>query len=78
MGYTHYWTQTRAFTDEEWSELATDIGEIISYVENITGVPLAVGFLAVHDNHRQRRSDPMAQRHVTADRQRHRAGDSRR
>ena len=43
MGYTHYWTQTRSFTAEEWIEVSDDIREILSYVENLLGVPLADG-----------------------------------
>ena len=43
MGYTHYWMQTRAFTQDEWMELSEDIGAILSYVENELGIPLADG-----------------------------------
>jgi hypothetical protein len=43
MGYTHYWTQTRNFTQDEWSEVSEDISAILSYVENELGVPLADG-----------------------------------
>jgi hypothetical protein len=43
MGYTHYWTQTRSFTDEEWSNVSGDIREILTYVENALGVPIAGG-----------------------------------
>lgn len=43
MGYTHYWTQTRSFTKEEWIEVSADLAEILSYVENDLGVPLANG-----------------------------------
>lgn len=43
MGYTHYWTQTRSFTKEEWIEVSADLAEILSYVENDLGVPLAGG-----------------------------------
>lgn len=43
MGYTHYWTQNRSFTADEWTGLSTDIAEILKYVENDLGVPLADG-----------------------------------
>lgn len=43
MGYTHYWTQTRSFTLDEWTETSADIREILTYVENLCGVPLADG-----------------------------------
>lgn len=41
MGYTHYWTQKRSFTDDEWVEMTSDIQDILSYVENAMGIPLA-------------------------------------
>jgi hypothetical protein len=43
MGYTHYWTQTRSFTADEWAETSADIKEILDYTENLLGVPLANG-----------------------------------
>jgi len=44
MGYTHYWTQLRSFTSDEWGEVTDDIGKILSYTENMAGVPLADAF----------------------------------
>lgn len=43
MGYTHYWTQLRNFTTDEWAEVVTDITEILTYTENLAGIPLANG-----------------------------------
>lgn len=43
MGYTHYWNQKRAFTVDEWRDMSADLTEILSYVENMLGVPLADG-----------------------------------
>lgn len=41
MGYTHYWTQTRSFDAALWEETVQDVRDILSYVENELGVPLA-------------------------------------
>lgn len=43
MGYTHYWTQTKSFNVDDWTELSDDIREILNYAENMLGVPLADG-----------------------------------
>lgn len=43
MGYTQYQTQKRSFTSDEWREVTADIREILSYVENMLGVPLGNG-----------------------------------
>lgn len=43
MGYTHYWTQRRSFTSEEWSDICTDIAAILVHVEHGLDVPLANG-----------------------------------
>ena len=43
MVYTHYWTQTRAFTAEEWTETTEAIREIVSYTENMLAAPLGNG-----------------------------------
>lgn len=40
MGYTHYWTQTRNLTAEEWKDAQEHIGAILKHVEHIQGVPL--------------------------------------
>lgn len=42
MGYTHYWTQLRDFTREEWSEIVSDMTALLAHVE-ATGIPLANG-----------------------------------
>lgn len=44
MGYTHYWTQNRSFTADEWVEVSEHVREILSYVENSLGVALAGNF----------------------------------
>jgi len=43
MGYTHYWTQKRTFTADEWTEVSDDIRSILSYVEVHLAVPLTNG-----------------------------------
>lgn len=43
MGYTHYWTMTRDLTVDEWTEVQQDIGDILTYIENVSGVPLGNG-----------------------------------
>lgn len=43
MGYTHYWAQTRNFTNEEWFDVVTDFNEILKYVQHTIGIPLANG-----------------------------------
>lgn len=43
MGYTHYWTQTRNMTAEEWETVRGDVGEILKYTQHISGIPLANG-----------------------------------
>ena len=40
MGYTHYWTQTRSFTEDEWKDVSADIRTILNKAIAI-GVPLA-------------------------------------
>lgn len=41
MGYTHYWTQKRNLTRDEWTDITTDIGDILKYAQHETGIPLA-------------------------------------
>ena len=43
MGYTHYWTQTRDFTLEEWPQIREDFGLLLKDVEHVQGIPLANG-----------------------------------
>lgn len=43
MGYTHYWTQTRAFKAAEWREVSTDIGRILAYAQTEASILLADG-----------------------------------
>lgn len=40
MGYTHYWTQTRNLTRDEFVEIAKDIGDILKYAQHEAGIPL--------------------------------------
>ena len=40
MGYTHYFTQTRDYTDDEWPQVLEDIGQIIAYAENEQNVAI--------------------------------------
>lgn len=41
MGYTHYWTQKRNFTREEWADVHEHIGAILKDVQHIQGIALA-------------------------------------
>lgn len=43
MGYTHYWTQVRDFTVAEWSDIRTDIGDILKEAQHNQGISLADG-----------------------------------
>ena len=43
MGYTHYWTQNRDFTIEEWVDIRADIEAILQFAEHERGIPLANG-----------------------------------
>lgn len=43
MGYTHYWTQTRDFTREEWSQIREDMEALLIDVQHVQGIPLANG-----------------------------------
>jgi hypothetical protein len=43
MGYTHYWTQTRDFTREEWSQIVEDFEALLKDVQHVQGIPLADG-----------------------------------
>lgn len=43
MGYTHYWTQTRSFSGDEWLEVSADIREILTFVQHGRDIPLANG-----------------------------------
>ena len=43
MGYTHYWTQTRDFTREEWSQIVEDFEALLKDVQHVQGIPLANG-----------------------------------
>ena len=40
MGYTHYWTQTRDLTAEEWKDAQEHIAAILKDVQHIQGIPL--------------------------------------
>ena len=44
MGFTHTHVQKRSFTKAEWTEVSDHIREILSYVENLLGVPLGDGY----------------------------------
>ena len=41
MGYTHYWTQTRDFTEEEWAQIREDMEALLKDVQHLQGIPLA-------------------------------------
>lgn len=41
MGYTHYWSQKRAFTADKWRDASQHIGEILKHAEHVRGIPLA-------------------------------------
>ena len=43
MGYTHYWTQLRNFTTDEWRDAHEHIGAILKYGSDVHGVSLADG-----------------------------------
>src|SRR5579863_3290890 len=40
MGYTHYWDQTRDYTDEEWAQIREDMTELLKDVQHVQGIPL--------------------------------------
>lgn len=41
MGYTHYFTQRRSFTKAEWTQVCTDIGDILKEIQHNQGIALA-------------------------------------
>lgn len=41
MGYTHYWTQVRDFTKDEWADIRADLAAILKYAQHEFGIPLA-------------------------------------
>jgi hypothetical protein len=43
MGYTHYWTQTRDYTREEWSQIREDMEALLKDVQHVQGISLANG-----------------------------------
>ena len=43
MGYTHYWTQTRDFTRDEWVQIREDFEALLKDVQHVQGIPLANG-----------------------------------
>jgi hypothetical protein len=43
MGYTHYWTQTRYFTRDEWVQIREDFEALLIDVQHVQGIPLANG-----------------------------------
>jgi hypothetical protein len=43
MGYTHYWTQLRDFTIEEWAQFREDFEALLEDVQHVQGIPLADG-----------------------------------
>jgi hypothetical protein len=43
MGYTHYWTQSRDFTREEWTQIREDMQALLKDVQHVQGIPLANG-----------------------------------
>jgi hypothetical protein len=54
MGYTHYWTQSRDFTLEEWPQTREDFGLLLKDVEHVEGIPVATterSFAGRHGRH---------------------------
>ena len=47
MGYTHFFTQLRPVTNEEWTALTTDVGRILTRVQG-DGTPLAYEYNEPH------------------------------
>jgi len=43
LGYTHYFTQKRSFSGDEWVDVTADIGAILTYVEHSVGIVLGDG-----------------------------------
>lgn len=43
MGYTHYWTQHRSFTADEWMQLSADLQSLLKDVQHVQGIPLSNG-----------------------------------
>jgi hypothetical protein len=43
MGYTHYWTQTRDFTRDEWVQVREDFEALLKDVQHVQGIPLTNG-----------------------------------
>ncbi len=41
MGYTHYFTQTKNFTKDEWAVIAEDVTTLLGYIQHKCEVPLA-------------------------------------
>ena len=41
MGYTHYWTKSRNFTDKEWLDIMKGAANILSTAINSYLIPLA-------------------------------------
>jgi hypothetical protein len=41
MGYTHYWTQLRDFSPDEWKTASGDISAILAYAQDKAGIALA-------------------------------------
>lgn len=41
MGYTHYFTQNRNFTHDEWGTVSADVRSILQYAQHDCGIPLA-------------------------------------
>jgi len=42
MGYTHYFSQTRSFTDDEWNNIIETVNTIIKYCDNEHGIKVQV------------------------------------
>ena len=43
MGYTHYWTQARDYTRDEWVQVREDFEALLKDVQHVQGIPLANG-----------------------------------
>lgn len=43
MGYTHYWTQRRGYTAEQWEQICEDVAVILKDAQHVQGIALGDG-----------------------------------
>ena len=41
MGYTHYWSMSRDFTDKEWRDITVAARRIVNYAQSARGIALS-------------------------------------